>query len=232
MPVTVLVETYPPFVIENAGTPSGPYVEAFVQLAAAQGIKAQVVTMPIRRAISTAVQNPGYCVLALNYTPTTVEGLSFLGRIAPMEIWVYSRQGLTGEINRLSDLKGFRVGSIDIAEIRQLLESEGVAYEALQINSRGLPMLMARRFDVLISDIGPALTASKAKYPIERHFLMTRIERWLACNPSTEQGTLNALRQVARDGLFVESTQDIWIKYGLDDYYQRVRNEWSATAKP
>ncbi|PHV12840.1 hypothetical protein [Chitinimonas sp. BJB300] len=231
-PVTVLVEAYPPFVVERDSTPSGPYVEAFLRLATEQGVKAQVITLPIRRAVTMAVKSTDYCVLALNFDPGIVNALTFLGRIAPMEIWVYSRPGLAGEINRLSDLKNFRVGSIDIAEIRQLLESEGILYEALQISSRGLPMLMARRFDVLISDIGPALTTGKTKFAIERHFMVTQVGRWLACHPNTDPATLTALRQVARDGLFAESTQDVWAKYGLDEYYQRVRADGAANAKP
>jgi hypothetical protein len=230
-PLTVLVEPTAPFVVERAGPPTGPYVEAFQRLAAGHGVETTVLAMPIRRALVTAQRSPNTCILALNYAPETAEVMLFLGRVAPMYVWAYARRDAGLKASNLADLKRLVVGSIDIAEVRLLLRDAGVPYEPLPQLGRGLQMLQAKRFDVLISDVAPELEAERVGAHIEKLFTVARVERWLACNPNTEQASLMGLRQSLKDGLFADSVQDIWVRYGLEAYYDHVRKEWSAASK-
>lgn len=231
VPLTVLVEGAPPFVQERDGPPAGPYVDAFQRITAARGINSKILAIPVRRALVMAQQTPNTCVLALNYSQSTAEVLLYVGRVAPMYIWAYARHEASLPASTLSDLKHYQVGIIDIAEVRQLLDEAGVRYEALPQASRGLQMLQAKRFDVLLADVGPELAAGHAGIRIDKLFTATRVERWLACNPRTDPATLGLLRQSMKEGLFTEQVKDIWSHYGLDAYYQQVRQEW-VQAKP
>ncbi|MEH6460942.1 hypothetical protein [Chitinimonas sp. JJ19] len=231
-PVNVMVEPYPPFVIEGGAVPAGPYVQAFRQLAAAQGVAVNMQLVPIRRALLTAEKTPGHCVLALNYAAETTEVLLYLGRVAPMYVWAYAKQGWSGSLTRVGDLKRYRVGAIDMAELRLLLEQQGVVYEPLQISGKGAQMLAAGRFDVLLSDIGPALETANSVAPLERRLVVLRAERWLACHPKTSPVVVAKLRLALREGLFAQSTEAIWARHGLSDYYQQVRREWPGAIKP
>jgi hypothetical protein len=231
-PLTVLVEPATPFVIERAGPPTGPYVDAFQQLVGAQGLQTTVLAMPMRRALLTAQQKPDTCILALNYAPETTEVMVYLGRVAPMYVWAYARHDAALPIRNLGDLKSYAVGSIDIAEVRQVLGEAGIRYEPLVQMTRGVQMLQAKRFDVLIGDVGPALATDASGVQLDRLFTVTRVERWLACNPHTDRASLAALRQGLREGLFAESVRGIWARYGLEAYFQQIRKEWSATGKP
>lgn len=229
-PITVLVEATPPFVVERPGPPAGPYVDAFLRLTAAHGVESKVLAVPVRRALLMAQQTPNTCVLALNYAPATAEVLLYVGRVAPMYIWAYGRHDAALPVSKLEDLKHYQVGSIDIAEVRQLLDEAGLKYESLPQANRGLQMLQARRFDVLLADVGPQLVAGQSGVRIDKLFTALRVERWLACHPNTDPTTLGALRQSLKEGLFAEPVRDIWAHYGLEAYFQQVRQEW-VTAK-
>ncbi|WP_374355171.1 hypothetical protein [Chitinimonas sp.] len=225
-PLNVLVDIAPPFVVDNKGEASGPYVEAFKQLAAARALPVKVVAMPGRRALLHAQQNANTCVLALNYAPATAEVLLYLGRVAPMYVWAFGRHDAALPVTGLADLKRYQVGSIDIAEVREVLDDAAVRYEALAQPARGLTMLAAKRFDVLIGDIGQELAAEQQGLRIDRLFTVARVERWLACHPGTAPATLAGLRQALREGLFAEAVRPVWARYGLDGYFLQVRKEW------
>ena len=231
--LTVLVEPYPPFVTEAAGGKlSGPYIDAFAQLAHRRGVEPAIQSMPVRRALLMAQKAPGTCVLAINYSAADAEVLLYLGRITPIYVWAYARHGDGTRASSLADLKQYSVGLSDIAEVRQMMDAASLHYDVLQQSTRGLQMLQARRFDILVSDIGPELAAKSAGASLDRLFTVARVERWLACNPNTDPATLAALHAALKEGLFAEDVRDVWSKYGMADYFAQVRKEWSATAKP
>lgn len=231
-PLHVLVDPYPPFIVQREASVGGPYIDAFNELVKSHGLTAALESMPIRRALKQAQTKPDTCVLGVNYVAADAEVLLYVGRIAPVYVWAYSRQGANIHASTLAGLEHYSIGVVDIPEVRQLLEGAGLRYDYLPFNTQGLQMLRARRFDVLLSDIGPDLSGSHSGMGIDRLFLVTRVERWLACNPGTDPASLAALRSALQEGLFAEQTRDIWTRYGLAAYFNQARKEWVTSGKP
>jgi len=65
---------------------------------------------------------------------------------------------------------------------------------------------------------------------IERVMILARVERWLACHPELSPATLNGLRKALPVGVFADSVQGIWSRYGLLPVYDQVRREWGTPA--
>jgi len=230
-PLHILVEPYPPFVVQRGLGLGGPYVDAFAQLAKQRGLVTTLESVPMRRALKAAQAAPGTCVLGVNYAAADAEVLLYVSPVAPVYIWAYSRHGANVHADTLAGLGHYSLGVVDIPEIRQLLEGAGLRYEYLPFNGKGLQMLQASRFDVLLSDVGPELGNAPAGTNVDRLFLVTRVERWLACNPATDPTSLAALRAGLHEGLFPEETRDIWSRYGLGSYFDTVRKEWVTSSK-
>ena len=225
--VTVLVEPYPPFVTELSGKIAGPYVDAFKMITQNRGIEPQIASMPIRRALQFSQQTPNTCVLALNYSASDAEVLIYLNRITPIFISAYARSDAHVEATSLTDLKKYQVSTVDMAEVRYLLDDANIKYLPLQVNAHGLKMLNAKRFDVLLSDVSSELAASEG-VAIKRLFTVVQVDRWLACNPMTDSATISVLREAFKEGLFSKDARAAWVSYGMEDYYKQVRKEWAA----
>ncbi|PHV13169.1 hypothetical protein CSQ89_01875 [Chitinimonas sp. BJB300] len=224
-------DVYPPFLLEQNGELTGPYAEAFAVLVKQQGIEVRYTALPIKRVLQVVERQPNSCGLALHFSPGLAETLSFVGRVAPVTVSVFAKQGKVGQLNNIEDIRRYSVGTIDIAEVRDLLDIAGINYEPLNQASRGLSMLVANRFDLLLSDTLPEFATTEASN-VTRVFTLARFERWVACNNQTDPAVANKLRKALAERLFAESLRSIWKRYGLEDYFDDVRQKWEAIPRP
>lgn len=233
MELNVYADAYPPFIVHQDGKLSGPYIDAFTQLAAEQGIQVHYQPVPIKRVMKQVVSQPTSCGLAVNFAPGEAEILRYVARVAPITLAVYARQGDVGKLNNIEALRNYRVGAIDVAELNELLDNAAIRYEPLAKSKSGIAMLQAGRFELLVSDVLPELVEVDNTGPqIERVMILARVERWLACNSQLPTTELNALRKAMHDGVFADSVAKIWEHYGLSSVYDEVRKEWGSPHKP
>jgi len=223
--IKVVAEAYPPFLIESGPGLSGPYADAFRILMSRQGITVSYQSLPLRRAIQQ-VANPDTCALAVNFAPGEAEIGTYVGRIAPITLTVYTRVRQSVPLSNIEQLRHRSVGAINIAEIRDLLGTAGIPFVPVDRPSLGLPMLNAGRFDAFISDARPDITpAGSAARPF-RAFTLARVERWVLCNAGMSPATLTAMRRALHQGVFAEETQSVWHSYGMDAFYLETRRQW------
>ncbi|GAB3251803.1 hypothetical protein [Chitinimonas naiadis] len=220
-------EAYPPFLSERDGGLGGPYADAFASLARQQGITVQYKAMPVKRLLQVVERQPNSCGLAVNFAPGEAETLRYVGRIAPITLTVFARKGGAARINNIEDLRKHRIGAIDIAEVRDLLDTANIRYEPLAMANRGVAMLQAKRFDLLISDARPELVTSYAD-GVERVFTLAQVERWVACNPAIAPGIVAKLRKALAEGVFAGSVRGEWLRYDMGPYFDQVRRDWDA----
>lgn len=229
--IEVYADLYPPFIILQGGQLGGPYIDAFTQLAKEQGIDVHYQAMPVRRLMKRLAVQPNSCGLAVNFAPGEAETIRYIGRVAPITLAVYARAGTVGKMANLEQLRQYRVGAIDVAELNELLDNAAIRYEPLAKAGNGIAMLQANRFDLLVSDVLPELLMAKPEGGmIERVMVLARVERWLACHPELSPATLNKLRKALPMGVFADSVQGIWSRYGLLPVYDQVRREWGTPA--
>lgn len=231
MTLQVYADSYPPFLTEQGGRLAGPYADAFAKLARQQGITVQYSAMPIKRLLQQVERQPNSCGLAVNFAPGEAETLRYVGRVAPITLTVFARKDSTVKINNIEDLRNYRVGAIDIAEVRDLLDTANIRYEPLAMANRGMAMLQFRRFDLLISDARPDMLG-EASEGVTRIFTLAQVERWVACHPSVAPALISRLRSALAEGVFAPSVRADWARYEMTNYYEQVRREWDAINRP
>ena len=225
----VYADAYPPFIREEGGALEGPYVDAFRQLVAAEGIQVRFKRMPAKRQMSVLRQQMGSCGLAVHFSAQGAETLRYVARVAPITVAVYTVDDSIGPLSNIEALRNYRIGAMDIAELNELLDNASIRYQPLIKADSAVAMLQAGRFDLLISDILPELVVSPSHEPkIRRVMVLARVERWLACNPQLPSEQIQALREALRQGVFADSVAEVWQRDGLRSVYDHVRREWSA----
>ncbi len=226
----IFVEPDPPFVLLRDGKPAGPYLEALEALLAKQDLSLQVSLMPHRRISAMLPSSPGSCGLAINFSPGEAETLSFVGRVAPLKLSVYALKGAPS-VRNIEALRPYRVGAVDMADVRDLLGAADIAYEPVSPSAQRVGMLQRKRFDYLISDERPGMLDGDSGSQVQRVFVLARVDRWMACHSGLPPALLAALRLALQEGLFAESVRPIWVRAGLRPYYQEVRSEWELIPK-
>ncbi|WP_156120164.1 hypothetical protein [Aeromonas finlandensis] len=225
--MNIYADAYPPFIQVNGEGVSGPYVDVFARLAKQQEIAVHVQAKPMRRLLKIVATEPNSCGLGVHFSAENAETLRYVARIAPITLAVYARQGTVTPLSNIEALRNYRIGAIDVAELRELLDNAAIHYELLPKASQGIAMLQAGRFDLLISDVLPELVTTPTRgKPVQRVMVLARVERWLACNPQLPAGTLKRLRASLTLGVFDDAMADIWQQYGLTSVYEGVRREW------
>ncbi|MGY3947356.1 hypothetical protein BJP24_05960 [Aeromonas allosaccharophila] len=216
-----------PFIQVSKEGLSGPYVDAFARLAQQQEIKIHFQAKPMRRLLKIVTTEPNSCGLAVHFSAENAETLRYVARIAPITLAVYARQGTVKPLSNIEALRNYRIGAIDVAELREILDNAAIRYELLPKAGQGIAMLQAGRFDLLISDVLPELVSAPAKgKPVQRVMVLARVERWLACHPQLPPNTVKRLRAALTLGVFDDAMADIWKQYGLSSVYNGVRREW------
>lgn len=232
-PLILYGETTPPLLLEQGVSLSGPVADAFAALAKDQQLEIRYVVMPVRRLLGRIRQQPNSCGFAIHYSPGLAESVAYAGRLAPMTIAAYARPGEIPPLTSIQDLKRYRVGAIDVAEVRERLGDAGITFYPLPKAARGVEMLFAHRFDLLITDLDPGLMAKLPNHqPVAQVLRLGEVDRWVACHPATDPTKLAALRKILRLGLFSPRSQPIWQHYDLADYFDQVVATWHVTAAP
>ncbi|WDO00938.1 hypothetical protein C3Y05_014880 [Aeromonas allosaccharophila] len=181
----------------------------------------------MRRLLKIVATEPNSCGLAVHFSAENAETLRYVARIAPITLAVYARQGTVKPLSNIEALRNYRIGAIDVAELRELLDNAAIRYELLPKAGQGIAMLQAGRFDLLISDVLPELVSAHAQgKPVQRVMVLARVERWLACHPQLPPNTVKRLRAALTLGVFDDAMADIWQQYGLSSVYNGVRREW------
>ncbi|WP_266008551.1 hypothetical protein [Paucibacter sp. PLA-PC-4] len=226
----IFVEPDPPFVLLRDGKPAGPYLEALQALLVGHKLSLQVTLMPHRRISAMLPISPGSCGLAIDFSPGEAETLSFVGRVAPVKLAVYALKGAPS-VRNIEDLRPYRVGAVDTAEVRDLLGAADIAFEPIAPTAQRTGMLQRKRFDYLVSDERPGMLDGDSGAQVQRVFVLARVDRWMACHAGLPPALLATLRLALQEGLFAESVRPIWVRAGLRPYYQAVRSEWELIPK-
>lgn len=230
--IQIFAEADPPFVRERGGTPTGPYIEALRTLLAPHDLSLRVTLLPPRRISAVLPVSPGSCGLALTFSPGEAETISYVARVAPVKLAVYALKGAP-PVSNIEDLRPYRIGAVDIADLRDLLGAADIAYEPVSLAAHRVGMLQRKRFDYLLSDERPGLLeGDDSGPPIQRAFVLAQVDRWLACHPGMSPRVLATLRQALQEGLFAESLRPVWARASLERYFERVRLEWELVSPP
>ena len=233
--VTVAYGEYPfaPYQMGKGPRPADPpglAVELVMQSAAQLGIDVKLRRMPVKRILHLLENGHLDGAIGYSYTPDRAEFLIYPRTAAgsvdgskqlyTIEYYLFSRpdfipQGLD---NGLAGLASYRVGVASGSSISQVLDSQGIRYEAARTPEQDLAKLLSRRLDLVLGPNEPTsqlINSLGWKQQIRRFGepLLAR-EYYLVFNKSfcREYGSLcerwwHEIQQ-RRDALFAEKAND------------------------
>jgi len=225
--VNFIVDVYPPFITRHGQETAGPMIESVKLLLAHQHIEPVFEVMPTSRILRVLPQSAKTCAFAIPFDPSLAETVIYLARVAPITLSVFSARKDMQALRNVEELRGYQIGALDIAEIRDLLDSHGIRYFPIRPEADATRMLLAHRFDLLISD--SEMEIQRDSNEINKVMTLARVERWLACEKSMPPATLSALRTALKEGVFPPDTRSIWDQQGLGDFYNGARKAWGLT---
>ncbi|KJV24676.1 hypothetical protein VI06_21505 [Aquitalea magnusonii] len=224
VPLTLVAEAYPPLIEFHKDVATGPMVNAARQLLAQNGIDAHFVSMPTTRIVGTLPSNLGVCAFAIPFDPGLAETATFVAKVAPISLSVFGVRPDLHTVRNVQDLRGYRVGALDIQEVRDLLDFAGIRYQPVTAGGNGTGMLAAGRFDVWIGDDTTQMATGTPK--MRKLFGLARLERWVACEKSTPAKILLAVRTAFKEGVLAASTRPLWRENGLESYFNDARKQF------
>lgn len=226
----VFLQPSAPFVVGQDAEISGPYPEAFAQLLSEQGFAVQFKLYPPRRALHAFQKTPGSCLLAAHYAQDLSEEALYVGKVAPLVFWAYGLKSDKWPMANVAMLKERSIAGNEIPELRQMTEQYGLNYQRLPQANSGYEMLQHRRFQILFADVGIQLQAKQDGVALDQLQLPISADRWLVCQRELSSEQQRRLKAAIKQGLFAPSTQWIWQRHGLGQYYLDVRQNWLKTA--
>lgn len=217
--IILLSEAMEPFIKDNSGKLSGPFIEAFLKIATENKIELEFQKVPIRRALKDIEKLNNHCVFAANYSPETSETLLYVSRLSEIKIWAYSLKQRNININNIKNLNKYKIGAVDIAEVRDILSLNSIQYTPIFRSASAMQMLLSNRFDILIGDINLELLNKQDTKKIKQNIPIITVEKWLICNHNLSQQIVKKLKTAYVYGLFAPNTKEIWKKYDMIKFY-------------
>lgn len=225
--IILLAETMEPFIIEKNDKLTGPFIEAFQIIANEHDIEFEFQKTPTRRGLKDIEKTPNHCVFSANYSPETSEILLYVSKLAQLKIWAYSAKKNNINLKSIQNLKKYKVGVIDIAEVKDILSLNGIQYSLIFKSDSAIKMLLSNRFDILISDINLDLLNKEDTKKIKPNLEIFKVEKWLICNNNLKQQLVKKLREALSEALFSSKTKEIWQKYNMIKFYNTNRIEFN-----
>ncbi|MCP1292792.1 hypothetical protein NK214_21655 [Chromobacterium sp. S0633] len=224
--LTVVADAHPPYLTPARDGLGGPYADAFRYLTAKAGLEVALKGVPAKRAYFLAAAEKNTCALDVNFDQGKAETVSYVAAISPVVLQAYVARGNAAPFKNLRDMQGMTLGTVDIAEARDLLSSAQLSYIPIAKPALGFKMLAAKRLEVFVSDTPPAPEDGP---PPRKALALTPAERWLICHPDTPPAILAKLRQALRAGLFAKETAFIWDKYRLHGLFLETQAVWERS---
>jgi polar amino acid transport system substrate-binding protein len=222
-----ITEEYPPFNYRdpNTGKITGASVEVLMHIFAKLGIKSDSINLklyPWARGYHKVLNDTGTALFSTTYTLERLQGMKFLGPIAPNVIAVTARKSRQFKIESVEDLNQLQISVVrdDIGE--QLLVGQGVKPEAIDSLNSGLSMvkkLASGRVDAVAYTFVTTLNLfERAKInpdDFEIIYVLKRSSMGYAFHNDTDARILEPMRK-ALDELIIDGTRaKILSKYSL-----------------
>ena len=199
--LVVLTEESPPF---NYSTPDGirGVSTEMVRAAFAEaGLEGDFFIWPWARAYQTAAAEPGACIYSMARTPERDPLFAWIGRVAQVRAAVFARKEGTIRAETLEDLRPYSIGGVRMDFAAQWLAERGVDMHMAADDLLSLRKLARGRIDLLVNDVAgfdhrvAVLGLDRKDFVKVLDIDELSVDLWLACNPGTDPGIVNALRR-------------------------------------
>lgn len=199
--IEVLTEENAPFNFQDGQTISGISTEIVKEMGRRAGV-----TMPIQltswvRAYQGAIKNPNTCVYSTVRLPEREILFKWVGPIASNKWAFFARNDFNKAINTIDDAQPYRIGGVKQDANIMYLQSRGFTnFDLVGDDNLNIKKLAGGRIDLWITPYYKGKVLIKRSGQTNIHFiLMVRdVDYYLACNPKTSDGELDALSRALR----------------------------------
>jgi len=205
-PLRLLTFHEPPWVDASVQPARGVTLEVIERLFAEAGIAYSLETLPLKRALQTAMSRPNTCVFPVERSQEREASLRWVGPVVVSRYAFYPAADRRISLQTLEDARRYRIGSYLGSGLGEYLEQRGFKVTLATKPGQGPSMLARNRFDLWVSDTYSArATAAAAGVPIgEPALVFLTTLRAMGCHPDTPDSSLellqNTLLRLLRSG--------------------------------
>ncbi len=197
--LTINTEEYPPFNHGLGGDIQGYATERLQQALEQTGIEARFYLLPWARAYTEARLRRDHCVYSTTRTPQREALFRWAGPLAANEWAAFALEGHAGELIRLEDLAGLRVGSFREDAVGDYVKSQGIDVIRAPSERVNIARLEAGFLDVIVSGRTPGeFIAQDEGIPLVYLFSFAHVPLYLACNPSVPRQVMDKIQHAIR----------------------------------
>jgi polar amino acid transport system substrate-binding protein len=201
----IFTEEYPPYNTMQNGKLEGINTEKVLKILDAAGLqtgRSDIKLVPWSRAYQKTLKAPNTCVYSTTRTAERDKLFAWVGPLSKSVIALIARKGTSGQLGSIAEAKGKSIGVIkdDIGE--QLVVAQGIPKSKLDITPSfegNLKKLKAGRIDYFAYEVnafnGIAKGMGVNPADFEPVYTLKEGELYLACNPKTDKGLLDALEK-------------------------------------
>lgn len=185
------------FDVEPGQAIAGRGAALLARLGDVSGLALALQAMPIPRALAAGAAAPGHCLVGLTRTPEREAQFQWAGPLASGALAVYARADDARPLQQPADLRGRAVVVQRESAPAAWLRQQSIAAQEVSQPVTALRMLQAGRVDYWLANelsAAPAL-ATEGGPAIKLHWVVARIDVYIACHPGTSAALTARLQQ-------------------------------------
>jgi polar amino acid transport system substrate-binding protein len=225
--LTIYTEEFPPYNYTEGGKIMGVSTEIVEKVMKNAGIDYEIKSLSWDRTYQLAQETPNALIYSISRRKKREELFKWIAVIAPSKYSVFALRSRTDiYINRLEDLKSYRIGtSIDDARETYLLDngfelSDFKRISGKDVQLRNIQRLLNNMVDVIpMSDAVAFYTAKKAGYDSQK------LLRKVFPLPGLSGGFYLAASHQTSDAVVDKIRQEI-VRLKQSGEYMEIRNRW------
>jgi polar amino acid transport system substrate-binding protein len=210
----LLTEENPPLNYTENNKLTGMATEVVKEMIRRANVPAQFEVMVWADAYKRVQLDNETCLYSTARLPNRELLFKWVGPIAVNKWGLFAKSGFSQPINKLADVKPYRIGGVVRDAKTEYLKQKGITHifevddDKLNPPKLTLDRKEPQRIDLWITSIARAKeVAAQAKAPDVKLVLVVReVDSYLACNPRTSEATLKALSaaldEIKKDGTY------------------------------
>ncbi len=209
----------PPYMIDNEGSARGLVIDIVSLLFKRTGLPFNIVFMPPKRALQTALFTKNHCVMAIERSQERESQFAWVSPLVISRHALYKKSGSKIELLTLGDARRYAIGSFLGSGAGEYLEGRGFNVDLVADDDLNLKKMRAGRIDLWATDtISVSWHNQFAQQDVELALVFLTTLRSMGCHLSINPAWIDRLHQELLLMYKDESISLIYEKYSSEGF--------------